>query len=256
MRTTLLVAAVAAGLLYGCASHVAKPPPIERERPADFPEQEYTQAVGQGRSVYRVDPSSSILTVEVRRGGSLARLGHDHVVASDDLQGYVLPDAGRADLYVVLDRLVVDEPRLRTEAGFDTQPPADAVAGTRRNMLEKTLEASRYPFAMIGVRRGDADGPLNVSITLHGVTRTMQVPVQLDAGDDAIDVTGRLTLAQSDFAIVPLSILGGAIQVQDRVDLRFHVVARRMGSMRRKAAGSMDRARYPFTADSATPRTR
>jgi hypothetical protein len=230
MRRTLLTA-VAVGVLCGCASDIANLPAIEPGRPANFPEQQYHHAAGLGQPVYRIDPARSLVTIEVRRGGSLARLGHDHVVASHDVRGYVLPDAGRSDLYVALDRLVVDEPALRTEAGLDTQPTADAIAGTRRNMLEKTLEASRYPFAMISVRRSDAEGPLNVSITLHGVTRAMQVPVELRSDDDAIDVAGRLTLAQTDFGIVPLSILGGAIEVQDRVDLRFHVRARRLSTI-------------------------
>ena len=61
--------------------------------------------------------------------------------------------SGRADLYVPLDTLVVDEPALRAEAGFDTQPSAADIAGTRRNMLEKVLEADRYPFALIAVKR-------------------------------------------------------------------------------------------------------
>lgn len=232
MRKVLLIAALAGGLAYGCVTPIPEVAVGGGKRPADFPEQVYRQAAAEGRPVFRIDPASSIVVIEVRRAGSLARLGHDHVVASHDLQGYVLPDAGRADLYVALDELVVDEPDLRRKAGFDTEPSVEAIAGTRRNMLERTLETQHYPFASIGVRgiearRGGYDATADVAITLHGTTRTVQAPVHINAGGDML-VTGRVTLAQTDFGIVPLSIVGGAIQVQDQVIVRFDVSAQRM----------------------------
>jgi hypothetical protein len=106
-----------------------------------------------GSPVFRVDPASSLVVILVRRGGSLARLGHDHVVASHDVQGLVAPGEGRSDLYVALDRLVVDEPALRAEAKLDTQPTEEDIAGTRRNMLN-TLQANEFPFALVNIARG------------------------------------------------------------------------------------------------------
>jgi hypothetical protein len=41
-------------------------------------------------------------------------------------------------------------------------------------------------------------------------------------------VTGRVTLKQTDFEITPLSILGGGLQVQDRVEIRFAIRASRV----------------------------
>jgi hypothetical protein len=224
---------VAGALSYGCVSRIAEMPAVEGVRPADFPEEEYRRAVASGRPVFRIDPASSFVTIEVRRAGSLARLGHDHVDASHDVQGYVLPDAGRADLSVALDALVVDEPALRAEAGFDTQPTPDAIAGTRRNMLERTLETQRFPFASIGVRsialgRGEHAATASVSISLHGATRDFEVPLHVTVTGDTTDVSGRMTLTQSAFGIVPLSIVGGAIQVQDAVAVHFVVRARRI----------------------------
>ena len=62
----------------------------------------------------------------------------------------------------------------------------------------------------------------------HGTTHALRVPVQIQTGADEIGVTGRLTLNQTDFGIKPLSVLGGAIQVQDSVNLRFRIRARPM----------------------------
>ena len=230
MRSALVAAGTVAGLVAAC-TWVARPlPEPDRQAPADFPEAQYLQAAARGDPVYRVDPASSLVVIEVRRGGSLARLGHDHVVASHDVQGYVAPGQGRSDLHVRLDRLVVDEPELRARAGFDTQPTEDDIAGTRRNMLTG-LGAAEHPFVRVGIAKGATDGPddpLSVAITLHGATRTQQVPMQVDVRGDVVAVTGRLSLRQTDFGIEPLSVLGGALQVQDVVNLRFDIRARRV----------------------------
>jgi hypothetical protein len=202
-----------------------------RAPPAEFPEEYYLQALKQGKPVFRVDPAESLVVIEVRRGGSLARLGHDHVVASHDLTGYVAPGEDRADLYIALARLEPDEPALRVEAGFDTQPAESDIEGTRANMLEKVLEVEKFPFALIrvsgaGARRGEVT--LSVAITLHGHTRTLKVPARIDADADWMSVTGRLSFDQTDFGITPYSLLGGAIAVKNGVDLRFRIRARRL----------------------------
>lgn len=221
-----------AGLLLALAALAAAcapPPPAVGQgapTPAEFPEAYYRQAEALGQKVLRVDPQRSLVVVEVRRGGALARLGHDHVVASRDVRGYVAVAEGRADLRVPLDRLSVDEPELRGEAGFDKELPATAIEGTRRNMLEKVLESARYPDALIRVTRTAADrSTLNVAITLHGTTRSWEIPAQIDTLADGLVVSGRLRFKQSDFGIVPLAVLGGALQVEDRVDLRFRILA-------------------------------
>ena len=217
LASTLLVVA-------GCATREASAPASGTEPPG-YPARDYERAIAEGKAVYRVDPARSTVVIEVHRAGSLARLGHDHVVAGYDIRGYVMPDSNRADLYVALDALVVDEAKLRAQAGFDTEPTADAIAGTRRNMLNRVLEAERFPFAVISVDALDAERVASVSITLHGTTRTMRIPLQVDATPDEWLVAGAFALNQTDFGIVPLSLLGGAIEVQDAVAIRFRIRA-------------------------------
>ncbi len=224
-----LLSTTIALLLAGCVPLVREPAPAAA--PAEFPENYYREAAAQGKPVYRVDPAESLVVIEVRRSGSLARLGHDHVVASHEVTGYVAPQEGRADFYVVLDRLAVDEAALRTEAGFDTQPTESDIEGTRANMLEKVLEAEKYPFALIRVSGDYAtrrSATLAVTLTLHGSTRTLQVPAQIETGADRMSVTGRFSFDQTDFGITPYSLLGGAIAVKNGVELRFRMRARRL----------------------------
>src|SRR5262249_34378837 len=191
----------------------------------------YQEALKAGKPVYRVDPRESLVAIEVRRGGTLARLGHDHVIASHDVTGYVAPGEGRADLYIALARLVVDEPELRKQAGFDTQPTESDIEGTRSNMLGHVLEADQHPFALIAVKDADAKDrkpTLAVAITLHGRTRSYKVPSEVEADERTIAVSGKIELNQTDFGITPYALLGGAIAVKDGLMLHFRRHAKRM----------------------------
>ncbi len=222
----LLLAACAPQLKEIARETATETKPAATRAPENFPPSDYAQAAAQGKPVYRIDPARSLVAITVRRGGSLARLGHDHVVASHDVQGYVAPDAGRADLYIPLSELTVDEPALRTQAGLDTQPVASDIAGTRSNMLDKVLDVQHFPFALIHVSGAATGVRLTVAITLRGVTRQFEVQSQLDSGRGEMNVSGALEFKQSDFGIVPFSILGGAISVQDGMSLRFSIHAR------------------------------
>ena len=220
--------AVLAVLVAACAPPLREAPPepasAARAAPAEFPRAFYEQTLSRGQPVYRIEPASSLVAITVRRGGSLGRLGHDHVVASRSVQGLVAPGEGRADLYLPLAELSVDEPALRVEAELDTQPGEADIAATRANMLDKVLEVQRFPFALIGVKT-TAEARLDVAITLHGQTRHFEVPARIAAARGEMKISGALEFDQSEFGIVPFSVLGGAIQVQDRLSLRFDLHA-------------------------------
>ena len=176
--------------------------------------------------VLQIDSTRSLIAVTVRRGGVLARLGHDHVVASHAVSGTVAPARNRADFQFRLDQLKVDEADLRRVAGLETQPSADAIEGTRTNMLTKVLDAERYPIVTVHAERGAAGEPLRVSITLHGVTRDYAVPADLREDNGVMTVSGAFDVKQSDFGLVPFSVMGGAMAVQDKMELRFSLVAK------------------------------
>ena len=230
-RITRAIVAVFIAFLAGCASPVTAPPDIKKREPAEFPGAYYRGLLGQGKPVFRVDPARSLVVIEVRRGGSLAQFGHDHVVASHDAAGSIAPEQGRADLWVPLNALVVDEPALRGEAGFVTQPSPDDIAGTRRNMLEKVLETDRYPFALIAVTDVGVSGSakqLRAAVTLHGMTQSFDTAAQFETNAEEVSVTGTIALDQSQFGIVPFSLFGGAIAVQDRLSITFRLRAHRV----------------------------
>jgi polyisoprenoid-binding protein YceI len=230
-RAVLVALAV---LLAACGSapkQQAAPAPEAApvRAPQGFPADVYERLAAQGEAVYRVGPADALVVLTVRRAGSLARLGHDHVIASRSMQGFVATAQGRADLYMPLAELTVDEPALRTEAGLDTQPTPSDIEGTRTNMQDKVLRVQEFPYALVQVRDVDAKkqaASATVSITLLGTTRTSTVPLILVTTQDALRAIGTMELKQSDFGIAPLSLLGGALQVEDAFKVRFDIRAR------------------------------
>ncbi|HEX8610810.1 MAG TPA: YceI family protein [Telluria sp.] len=218
-------------LVAGCASAPVPPP---APTPADASFSWYKDAA-RTQQVLRIDAALSLITVTVRRGGTFARMGHDHVVASRSIEGFVAPDAGRADFRFRLDQMTVDETDLRTKAGLATQPDLDAIAGTRTNMLTRVLDAERFPLVELHAEhaagksdkdaKGDKVETVHLTVNLHGVSRTVDVPTTIERSADGITASGTFTLKQTDFGITPMSVMGGALTVQDPMELAFCIVA-------------------------------
>ncbi|MQA40790.1 YceI family protein [Rugamonas aquatica] len=211
-----------AALLAACSPLPTSSPPA---RPAAQPPV-VEPAQSPAANALTIDGAQSLIAVTVRRGGLLARLGHDHLVASRHVSGTVSPAQNRADFQFRLDQLTVDDADLRTAAGLEKQPSADAIDGTRNNMLTRVLDAERYPVVSVHAERGAAGQPLQVAITLHGVTRIMAIPADIRENNGVMTVTGSVNLKQSDFGITPFSVMAGALAVQDQLELRFTLAAK------------------------------
>jgi polyisoprenoid-binding protein YceI len=223
-------------LLVACAPP-APPPgePVVAVAPPSLDEAFYRQAAARGAAVYAIDANRSRAWLKVRRGGPLAGMGHDHVIAARGVRGFVLlPDAGRAgraDLAIDLRQLEVDDPELRRQAGVGEPLSGRAIAGTRRNMHAKVLETERYPWLQVAAHSPAKTGlprQLTVTFTLHGVSREFSVPVRFEMQDATLAIKGRLTLSQRAFGITSFSVLGGALRVEDALPMQFHLQARRL----------------------------
>lgn len=219
-------------LLAGCAPPIGKKPLTLPDQPATFRSEIYASAAQRGQPVYRLDASRSRVVVRVYRGGRLARFGHDHVVASHQVQGLILWTrdfrARRADLYAPLASLIVDEANLRQLYGLSTQPSAGDIAGTRNNMLYKTLRVNSHPFVTLHLEALGGSSPVmpvRADITLNGITRTQQVDVVVKETPGSLYFAGAFKVRQTEFGLEPYSLLGGLLRVEDEVDIDFALVA-------------------------------
>lgn len=191
----------------------------------------YQKAQKSGKHVYKIDTQQSQAIIYVYKGGVLAKLGHNHVVANYNLSGYILDDVNQvqADITAPLDLLIVDESSLRVQAGFVSQPTTRDIEGTKQHMLEPVLEAEQYPVVHIHVNKlmANTSGFIAlVEFTLHGVTQLLEVPINIkNLANKKIKISGKFSINQTDFGIKPYAVMGGLLQVQDKVDLTFIILA-------------------------------
>jgi hypothetical protein len=197
-----------------------------------LPERVYQQAARKGEPVYRVDPQQSHIFLRTGRDGPMKAAGHDHMIASADVEGLVLlsgdPQQSRADLRLPLQQLVVDDPANRERFGLEPELPESAIEGTTRNMQDKVLESGLFPWATVNVRvlsMQDAQADLGVSVTVHGTTFDYRVPAVLAIEPERLGVSGSMTVSHADFGLTPFSAAGGLLRVADDIEVVFDLVA-------------------------------
>ena len=221
-------------VLLGLAACQTSPPPAEIP-PVVAPALE-PGAIPAGATTYSVVPEESLLQILVYRGGAMAKLGHNHVIASHRLNGavYVLDDASqmRFDVSFPVNELTVDEPAMRELAGSDFPPnvPQSARDGTRTNLLsEALLDGARYPEIRLRATEVVSAGDIwdvAIEIRIKDQVRNVRVPVTLERTEGALNARGEFPLKQSELGLKPFSVAMGTLIVVDEMRVRFEVSAR------------------------------
>jgi hypothetical protein len=222
-------------LLAACPRPVRPPPPRETVPPAPTQPQGPVAPDLRGATVYEVSPQSSQLALYVFRGGKFSRLGHNHVMTSPNLTGraWVHPQFARSgfELSFPVAQLVVDDAEARRAAGSDFPPdiPQADKDGTRRNMLKpEVLDGEHYPE--VKLRSAKVSGTLQAPqvtarITIKETSRDVEVPVKIEVAGAKLTASGEFDILQTEFGIKPFSVALGALEVQDKLHIRFRVVA-------------------------------
>ncbi len=231
LRVLLLVAI--ASCLVACPTRSAPSPPSRRPTEPARPARDYTNA-----RVYQVVPEESLVRILVYRAGTLASAGHNHLIASHQVNGkvYLHQEITRSgfDLVMPVDSLEIDPAELRREEGPDFPPdvPESAKQGTRKNMLSATLlEAERYPDVKLSTAAVEGSSLDALTVTaLVGVKdqqHEVRIPVAAMLDGEQLTATGEFKVKQTDLGLTPFSALMGALQVQDELTVKFKLVARR-----------------------------
>jgi len=138
------------------------------------------------------------------------------------------------EIEIAVDQLIVDDSALRKEEGeeFSSDPSESAINGTRDNMLgEQVLDVGQYPSIRItsGGPIGDPEEfTLNLSMEILGRVIEFSVPVSLQIGEDELTVSGELRISHEQLGMQPFSVMMGAIEVADEMDLKYRLRAHRV----------------------------
>ena len=184
---------------------------------------------------YRIDPGQSELRVLVYRGGSLAHLGHNHVLVNHGLSGSVIVadrlQTSSFEFAAPVENFVVDDAQARREEGadFPGEVPEDAKAGTLHNMLSATqLNGAQFPA--LTVKSVAIDDPQGVAtaaltVTVAGHDSAISAPFSLRGTPGHLTATANFELLQSALGIKAYSLMGGALQVQDSMQVKITIIA-------------------------------
>jgi len=185
---------------------------------------------------YTIDAAGSDVHWLVYKAGTLARLGHNHVISVADLTGTATtnagdPSASRFELEFHVQALTVDDPKLRSGLGpdFSSVPSTDDIAGTRKNMLsDRVLMGEKYQTIKVtGVGpSGAADAQtLEITVELLGRKVPLIVPTKLEMHGDDLTASGEFDLTHSALGMMPFTVMLGALQVADNMKFVYRIHA-------------------------------
>lgn len=195
----------------------------------------YAKLAEQGGRVVTLDPQASTVRMYIFRSGTAARLGHNHVLSAPQFTGLLYLPAeemakARFDMEFRLDQLEIDRPEYRSALGsaFSSVLSPDQIQGTREHMLgSNSMQADRYPLVRIHSLQITGELPkiaAQVRVEIHGQSRDTWVPLMVEALPDHLSVSGALVIKQTDYGILPYSILGGLLAVKDEIFVDFKLV--------------------------------
>ena len=149
-------------VLFGCTTP-SRVDVTTKERPEQYNFEVYNTLPPS--KVFKISMTTSVLRVYVGREGPLSNLGHNHVISSNNLSGYIyLPDntdQAFGDLVIPVHDLIVDNANERSLAGEDklSTMSESIITKTQANMLHRdVLDAANYPEVGIHIQLTELNG--------------------------------------------------------------------------------------------------
>lgn len=166
-------------------------------------------------SAQSIDLGRSSVSVHVDKSGFFSAFAHNHVIRAPIASGELNKDSRSILLtFNTKDMKVIDE-------GVKDSERAE-IEQTMKS--DKVLAVDRFPeirFVSTSVTaQGDAHDRVQGDLTLHGVTKPVEMTVALEHDR----YYGSVKLKQTDFGIAPVSIAGGTVKVKDVIEIVFEIV--------------------------------
>jgi polyisoprenoid-binding protein YceI len=182
---------------------------------------------------FALDPARSHVVVHVGRAGLFSFAGHEHEVEAPLRSGHVVADAANLAASSVEADFEVGTFRVSGRG-----EPAGDVADVQTRMLSAdVLDPAAHPQVTFRSRavRGTPGSPghwrieVTGDLEIHGVTRSLVVPLEVTIAGSLLTATGNVAFEQSDFGIRPVSV-AGVVKVKDELRLDLQLVATAAGA--------------------------
>ena len=178
---------------------------------------------------YVLDPARSRFVVRASVAGLLSAFGHNPTIAIRSFTGEALLRPDSPELSSL--RFEIDAASLAVTGEVSDKDRTEM----ERAMREEVLETARYPLirfenaAVQATRITDAMYAMKIpgNLTLHGVTRELEIPCTVTAGDEGFRAYGDFSIRQTDYGIRQVTVAGGTLKLKDELKFTFDIVGRR-----------------------------
>jgi polyisoprenoid-binding protein YceI len=134
----------------------------------------------------------------------------------------------RPDSRAFLPRFEIDAASLAVTGEVSDKDRAEM----ERSMREEVLETARYPSirfessAVQATKITEAMYAMKIAgnLALHGVTRDLEIPCTVTAGDESFRAYGDFSIRQTDYGIHPVTVAGGTLKLKDELKFTFDIV--------------------------------
>ncbi len=180
--------------------------------------------------VFRVDASTSRVTIKVGKAGLFKFAGHEHEVSALGFSGEVVADPAeptRSSVHLTFEAAAV-------KVTGSAEPPGDVPKVQETMSGPRVLDVARFPEVRFDSRRvgghRNADGAWEIEVTgdlrLRGETRPLTLPMRVELSGDTLAASGQATIRHSDFGMEPVSV-AGVVKVKNELLIEYRIVARR-----------------------------
>ena len=184
-----------------------------------------------GPQRFRLNAGESKFIAHALRGGLLWFKGHDHLIAAREFSGeaQITPDKinpASLQLTVRADSMV------ETSDAF-TEVQKQII---NRELREIVLEPEKYPEIVFRssevsgkiISANQYDLKIKGDLTLHGITRRIEIPAKLTLSGNSLRATGEFSIDRSDFNVKATSAFHGLVRVRRKVKFEFDIVGHRI----------------------------
>jgi polyisoprenoid-binding protein YceI len=178
---------------------------------------------------YRLDASQSKFIVHANRSGLAWFKGHSHRIAVKDFQGTA-----------ELDLSVVNPASLQVTVRASSLEETDPVFTPEQKKIinkelnEIVLETAKYPeitFRSTDIKATVSAGKFDVRIggdlTLHGVTKRVEIPATVTFSGDTMRAVGEFKADRKDFNVNATDAFHGFVRVKHHLKFEFDIVGTR-----------------------------
>jgi hypothetical protein len=172
-----------------------------------------------------INSEKSLLTVHVNKAGLLSFIGHQHIVASRDLDGWVDEVKNQGYFSFGIAKMTVDEPALLKSNLLPDELNASEKEATKQNMM-KMLDAKNFPDVRVLVTSFDQTKSMihaKIIVKDQMIERDFLVKVTRSANNKIMNLTGETRLKLLDFAVEPFSALAGLLSVNNEISIEWNL---------------------------------